>query len=393
MAVSDPQGQQTSVTAARHESEALFRSIFEHAAMGIERVAVDGRLLMVSAALCRMLGYSECELLNKTCEEITCPEDRDGETPLLEAMLRGERESYEIEKRYLHRDGSFVWVHLTSSPVNSAEGKPLYRISIIQNITERKQAEEAVQASQTRYRELAESIPTLLWATGAQGVTTDHNRRWHEYTGVPPGQGNRDHWKEFVFPDDLQRVSERWQYSVRTGEDYSIESRLRRASDGAYRWHAVQASLRRDEQGNPLGWFGTFIDIEDRKRAEQEREITIEFLELVNRSRGTRDLIQRATTFFQKCSGCEAVGIRLREGDDFPYFEARGFSKEFVLLENKLCARDGSGEIVRDSPGNPVIECICGNVICGLFEPSKPFLTVQGSFWSNSTSELLGQYH
>ena len=131
------------------------------------------------------------------------------------------------------------------------------------------------------------------------------------------------------------------------------------------------------------------VDVTERRRAQQERETTVEFLRLVNESTGTRDLIRAAVTFFQQQSGCSAVGVRLREGDDYPYFEARGFPQEFVLLENSLCAHDATGEVIRDSAGNPVVECMCGNVIYGRVDPAKPFFTAGGSFWANSTTRLL----
>jgi two-component system cell cycle sensor histidine kinase/response regulator CckA len=88
-------------------------------------------------------------------------------------------------------------------------------------------------------------------------------------------------------------------------------------------------------------------------------------------------------------SGCTAVGIRLKEGDDFPYYETRGFPPEFVELERYLCERDRHGRIVRDATGNPSLDCMCGNVLCGRFDPTKPFFTAHGSFWSNSTTQLL----
>ena len=124
-------------------------------------------------------------------------------------------------------------------------------------------------------------------------------------------------------------------------------------------------------------------------RAVDEGEVTIQFLRLVNESTSTRDLVRTATTFFQQQSGCDAVGVRLQEGEDYPYFEARGFPPEFVQVENHLCARDPAGEIKRDSQGSPILECMCGNVICGRFDPAKPFFTAQGSFWTNSTTQLL----
>jgi PAS domain S-box-containing protein len=144
-----------------------------------------------------------------------------------------------------------------------------------------------------------------------------------------------------------------------------------------------------DDTGKLCGFSKVMRDITEQKRAQQEREMTVEFLRLVNESTGTRELVQAAATFFQQQSGCEAVGIRLHEGEDYPYYEARGFPKEFVLMENSLCARDSAGCVIRDSAGDPVIECMCGNVICGRFNPAKPFFTEHGSFWSNNTTELL----
>jgi PAS domain S-box-containing protein len=121
----------------------------------------------------------------------------------------------------------------------------------------------------------------------------------------------------------------------------------------------------------------------------EEREITIDFLQLVNESHGMEELIRASTTFFQQRSGCEAVGIRLHEGDDYPYFEARGFPEEFILLENKLCTYDENDRVCLDSDGSPLLECMCGNVIRGRFDPTKPFFTERGSFWTNCTTDLL----
>jgi PAS domain S-box-containing protein len=120
-----------------------------------------------------------------------------------------------------------------------------------------------------------------------------------------------------------------------------------------------------------------------------ETEITVQFLRLVNESTGTRELIRAVATFFQQQSGCDAVGVRLREGEDYPYFEARGFPAAFIQAENHLCCRDATGEIIRDESGNPVLACMCGNVICGRFDPTQPFFTPRGSFWTNNTTQLL----
>jgi PAS domain S-box-containing protein len=123
-------------------------------------------------------------------------------------------------------------------------------------------------------------------------------------------------------------------------------------------------------------------------RWEQERALTIEFFRLVNAATGTGDLVDSAVRFFQRHSTCEAVAIRLRQGPDFPYFRALGFPPEFIRLENSLCSQDCFGDAVRDSAGEPVIECRCGDVICGHIDSSKPYFTALGSFWTNSAIEL-----
>lgn len=151
----------------------------------------------------------------------------------------------------------------------------------------------------------------------------------------------------------------------------------------------VEVSSRRIEL-HGIQYYQSFIrDITERRRADLERETTVQFLGLVNSSETTEDLIHTALRFFQGQSGCEAVGVRLKGGEDYPYFEANGFSEEFVQAESQLCARDAAGELIRDAAGNPVLECMCGNVICGRFDPSKPFFTQHGSFWTNSTTKLL----
>jgi PAS domain S-box-containing protein len=126
-----------------------------------------------------------------------------------------------------------------------------------------------------------------------------------------------------------------------------------------------------------------------RRRAEQERAITAELLRLTNVSHTTRELAQAALTFFQAHSGCSAVGLRLRDGLDYPYYEARGFPAEFVELENSLCQVGEDGRPVCDAQGNALLDCMCGNVLCGRFDPSLPFFTARGSFWSNGTTALL----
>lgn len=126
---------------ALRQSEERLRAIYQHAAVGIEQIGMDGRLLMVNPAFRNLLGYGESELLGRTCEEITHPDDRERESQLVVSLLNGECESFSFEKRYLHKDGSPLWGSVTSSLVKDTAGQPLSRVTIIQDIAERKRAE------------------------------------------------------------------------------------------------------------------------------------------------------------------------------------------------------------------------------------------------------------
>jgi signal transduction histidine kinase len=125
------------------------------------------------------------------------------------------------------------------------------------------------------------------------------------------------------------------------------------------------------------------------KQVIQRQELTIQILYTLNQSNEKIDIIRDILLLIKKHTGLAAVGIRLKEGEDYPYYVTNGFPHDFVELERYLCARDENGDIIRDTQGNACLECMCGNVIRGRTDSSYPFFTEGGSFWSNCTTELL----
>jgi PAS domain S-box-containing protein len=164
-------------------SEARFRAIFENAAIGIARVAPDGRWLEVNQRLCDMLGYTREELLTTTFADITHPDDLEADWRQRGRLVAGDIESYSVEQRYYRKDGSTMWGGVFVSLVRKADGSPDYFISGHENISARKQAGENLRASEERFRILADTAPVLIWMTGTDKLCTFFNKPWLDFTG------------------------------------------------------------------------------------------------------------------------------------------------------------------------------------------------------------------
>ncbi|HEX8342659.1 MAG TPA: PAS domain S-box protein [Tepidisphaeraceae bacterium] len=133
---------------------------------------------------------------------------------------------------------------------------------------QRARADREREQSEQNFRQLADAMPQIVWAAQPDGTVDYFNRRWHEYTGLPPGILDADAWRTICAPDDLPRVGQAWDHSARTGEPFELEFRLRRASDGAQRWHLGRALPVKDAGGRVLRWYGTNTDIHDQRLAE-----------------------------------------------------------------------------------------------------------------------------
>jgi len=123
--------------------------------------------------------------------------------------------------------------------------------------------------------------------------------------------------------------------------------------------------------------------------AESQQAFTLEVLNILNRAKSPEEALDAILHIVKKHTGAESVGIRLWEGDEYLSYAWNSFSEEDIRKENSLCAVDLDGLLLRDEVGNPVLVCMCGNIIQGRFDPSKPFFTEGGSFWTNCTTDLL----
>jgi PAS domain S-box-containing protein len=129
-----------------------------------------------------------------------------------------------------------------------------------------------VRHQERKLRDVIETMPTFAWTALPDGSVDFVNHHWQEYTGLSNERTAGSGWQEAAHPEDLKRNVEKWRAALATGEPFEDELRYRRAEDGQYRWFLSRAVPLRDARGKTLKWYGTSADIEDRKRAEEERE-------------------------------------------------------------------------------------------------------------------------
>ncbi|MBK1990824.1 PAS domain S-box protein [Sphaerospermopsis aphanizomenoides BCCUSP55] len=151
------------------ESEERFRNTFEQAAVGIGHLSLDGQFLCINQRFCEITGYSQSELQTLTFHEITHLDDLFTDLDSSNMLLTGKIQTYSVEKRYIRKDRSIVWINLTVSLVRDAAGSPHYFISVIEDISRRKQAEMAIQESEARFQTFMNNSPSASWITDADG--------------------------------------------------------------------------------------------------------------------------------------------------------------------------------------------------------------------------------
>jgi PAS domain S-box-containing protein len=250
------------------ESEERFRAAFDDAAIGMAVLGIDGRPLQVNPALCAMLGYEAQDLLTKTVADVTHPDDVAQDVEYARALLAGASRSVQIEKRYLHKDGHVVWGLLAASLVRNAAGQPLYVISQVQDITERKQAADALRASEARYRGLIESAQELVARLDLEGRVTFANDSFCRSTGYTHEQILGQTFLHLIHDEDRAQVLGAIQSM--TVPPYRTRIENRGLTPDGWRWFEWEGSAVRDANGRIVEIQSVGRDVTLRKQAEAD---------------------------------------------------------------------------------------------------------------------------
>ena len=253
------------------DNDKQFSNAFEHAAIGMALIATDSKRLRVNSAFCKMLGYSEAEMLSRTIHEITHPEDIEWDLVQRGRALSGEIETYQWEKRYIHRSGAVVWGHLTCSLVRDADRKPLHFIMQVQDVTERKLTESVLRESEERFRTLTALASDWFWEQDQnfRFIQVSGNAGDESMSGDARGQAmGKTPWEldHVLMPESVwdRHKSQLMRHEV--FRDFEV-TRLDR--DGQMRYVSISGVPIFDAAGLFKGYRGTGRDTTEMRRVNE----------------------------------------------------------------------------------------------------------------------------
>ncbi len=263
----------TDISERRHaerglrESEERFRAIFSQAAVGIAQTSLTGDWLLVNDRLCQILGYTQGELRTKTFLDITHPDDRDASLGAIRQLLSGEISSWLTEKRYIRKYGTIVCARLFVSLVRDQGNQPQYFVAVLEEVTDRIQAERALQETQQQLQ-LALSTGLGVWEYDLRNKAVRLSPQYCKVFGHPPASYGE--WMKLIHPDDRQRVWAVARESLELAKGWDAEFRVL-SPDGGVHWMLSKATMILGEDRQPERMLGVSLDITERKKAEEQR--------------------------------------------------------------------------------------------------------------------------
>ncbi|HZW15834.1 MAG TPA: PAS domain S-box protein [Brevundimonas sp.] len=250
--------------AALREREAQLQAMVDQASAGIARVSLDGTILSANARYAEILGVRHDRAVGLTTEAVSHPDDIEPtRRALAEALRKG---GSQLEKRYIHSDGSIVWVVISVRALTGPSGAVEGFIAVVVDISGAKAAEAALRESEARFRLMADTAPSPVWLTNANGEVEFVNAALVDFYGRPAEDILGHVWREAIHPDDVPGVNAIQALHRPEQQPYGFEARFLRA-DGAWRWMRVAVNPRFGADGQFMGYVGLSFDVTDSHEA------------------------------------------------------------------------------------------------------------------------------
>ncbi len=251
-------------------AEARFQSMFNAAAVGMGIMGLDRRIIDANPAICRVFGRSREELIGMTAAEATFPEDIDESTALFDELVNGQRDAYEVDRRYIRKNGEVFWAHVTMSAVRGLDGKALFLVGMVDDIEEQKRAEEELRQSEARFRAVFDSASVGVALMGLNRRILTATKSAQRRTGYSEEELKSIPASEFALEADRNLDQALFQELLEAKrQQYVIEKRYVR-KDGTLFWGRVNFSAVRDTEGQLQYLIGLIEDISEEKEAARK---------------------------------------------------------------------------------------------------------------------------
>jgi diguanylate cyclase (GGDEF)-like protein/PAS domain S-box-containing protein len=357
-----------------------YRSIFHQVPVGIAQTTVDNRILEANPHLCAMLGYSAAELCCISTRDLTYPEDRDQHDHLRRQLLAGEIPVFCAHKRFVRKDGKWIWINRTVTLARDAANDSPYLIQVIEDITERKrtqelheQAEAQAREHERRYHETFDQVGVGIAHTSFDGLYLRANRRFCEMLGYAESELLGRRAADFTHPDDRGR-GEAFRDEMLAGRipKYQDQKRYLR-KDASVVWTSRTVSLARGAAGEPMYFIRVIEDITERRKIEANYRATFDNAPVgIVHTAFADGRILRANRKFSEMLGYSEAELLQRSGLSLVHPDMAGSDTdkyrqrlvdgdgETFASERKFVCKDGSSiwvnrtvSLVKDAAGKP----------------------------------------
>ncbi len=365
-----------------NESRKKYMFLVENLNEGVWQIDRESRTVFVNPRMAEMLGYSVEEMLGMNIFHFMSEKGRKIAEGNIDRRKNGIKEEHEFE--FLGKDGHCLYASLATSPIFDDAGEYQGALAGVQDITERKQAEAKLLELNMAVEQSGDGIAL----SDMDGNIRFVNKTWVEMHGYAAEELIGRHLSIFHTPEQMEKeVIPFNEHLMAMGSSTGELGHCRK--DGSTFTTYMTTSVVKDATGNLFGLLATARDITERKLAETYREIEREILQILNEPGDLQESIQRVLDALKTRTGVDAVGLRLQEGEDYPYFAQDGFPEDFLQTENTLVERGKDGGVCRDKDGNVCLQCTCGLVISGKTDPANPLFTKGGSSWTNDSFPFL----
>ncbi len=372
------------------------RTIFYAIGDGVIATDAQGLVIRMNTVAEQLTGWQEAEAIGqpladvfRVIHEFT---RRPLENPVMQVMRSMQVTGMVNHALLIKRDGTECPIADSGSPVIGKTGRLIGIVLVFRDQTADRAAQNELAFREAYIRSILDSLDANICVIDQDGMITAVNGMWEKFAEENGAVGNVSVGANYL--DVLKST-----YGM---GDATLDSTLTGIND-VLTGERMQFSIeypchspyeRRDFVLNVTPLVGvesgavlTHINITEQKQANERRELGLQILAALNSDLAIKPQIRRILELIRDYTGIEGLGLRLQEGDDYPYVESLGFTDQFVELDKSLLSRTSSGEIVRDHDHLPVLECICGALILRSLNTTGRLFTEYGSFWTNQLTE------